>query len=103
MTSKEKLIERLNKGFGLEIKQDHPIKTHCNPRGYLGQWSWVFDGCVICPGFGGNIGSCVSITELLKAPQLELEYDDSRSGDWSVWPHKDGEPSRGRTRLVEKI
>jgi len=84
MTSKEKIIARLNKAFDLNIKPDHPIKTHCNPRGYMGQWSWSFFGTVFGNNFSGNIGSYVPIGVLLKSKQLVM-IDDG-CADYTVYP-----------------
>lgn len=82
-TTKERLIERLNNGFDLDIKPDHTLKTHCNPQGFFDAWSWCFVGAVRGKNFGGVIGSYAPISQLLKAKTLVLGCSEI-DGEWSV-------------------
>ena len=51
---RQKIIERLNKGFGLKIPEDTPWFTHMNRRSDA--FSWWLDG----------FGSCESATKVMK-------------------------------------
>ena len=60
MTTKEKIINRLNKGFGFSIPLDAPCTHHQKERYGGGTWSWsVKKGSV-------DVGSQYSMTECLK-------------------------------------
>lgn len=64
MTLKEKLIKRLNKGFGFNIPNDAAWHTH--ERGFrdCGGRSWYFSDSRL--SHLQNCGSAVSVTETLK-------------------------------------
>ena len=66
MTVKEKIIKRLNKGFGLDIPLDAQWKTH-DARGYYrsaGAHSWYFVDTRL--PLHHQFGSAYSATECLK-------------------------------------
>ena len=67
MTVKEKIINRLNKGFGFDIPLDAEWKTH-EAKGYFarsqGAFSWYFTDMRI--SLDKLVGSCSSATECLK-------------------------------------
>lgn len=57
MTTKERIIKRLNKGFGLTIPMDAPCNHHL---GALAEWSWSISNGV------HDIGCINSMTDVLK-------------------------------------
>ena len=66
MTTKEKIIKRLNKGFGFDIPIDASWKTH-DARGYYrsaGAQSWYFTDHRV--PLHELVGSAASATECLK-------------------------------------
>jgi hypothetical protein len=85
MTLKEKLIKRLNKGFGYNIPLDSKWKTNQAHGNYVGMGahSWYF--CDLNLPFSHNVGSSSSVKECLKwdrwiidPRRLEIsEYNES--------------------------
>lgn len=60
MTTKERIINRLNKGFGFEIPLDAPYHHHGGRGLFTGCWSWSVSTGLL------DIGSTDSMTECLK-------------------------------------
>ena len=77
MTSKEKIIARLNKGFCLEIKQDHPIKTHLNPRGAT---DWDCSGFVESKQAGERLLDMVKKVLGVEKPHTWMDYREDEPG-----------------------
>ena len=76
MTSKEKIIRRLNKGFGFNIPLDAEIKTHQANS----QWSkangaqaWFISDMRV--PFELNLGCCDTMTECLKWKRWIINMD----------------------------
>lgn len=83
MSVKEKLIARLNNGFGLEIDPKTEWRCRMNPRGLLDRWQFAFIPLIPTPFGNVPIGSYQSAGELLKAERLIIERDSC--GDYSIW------------------
>lgn len=66
-TVKERVIDRLNKGFGLNIPYDVHWYTHQATGMWVrsqGAFSWYFSDLKLPPHING-VGACVSATEAL--------------------------------------
>ena len=73
MTLKEKLIKRLNKGFGYNIPLEAKWKTNQAHGNYVGMGahSWYF--CDTSLPFHYNVGSCSNVKECLKWKRWVIE------------------------------
>ena len=63
MTQKQKIIDRINKQFNLNIPLDYPIRTHQIKFADSGGYNWYLNGNDI---EYNRYGGCISITKLLK-------------------------------------
>jgi hypothetical protein len=63
MTQKQKIIDRINKQFNLNIPLDYPIRTHQRKFADSGEYNWYLNGNDI---EYNRYGGCISITKLLK-------------------------------------
>lgn len=73
MTLKEKLIKRLNTGFGYNIPLDAKWKTNQAHGNYIGMGahSWYF--CDVNLPLNYNVGSCSNVKECLKWKRWVIE------------------------------
>lgn len=73
MTTKEKIIRRLNKGFGFNIPIDANWKTHERAFRNIGGLSWYISD-IRC--MYSNYGAAVSATETLKWKRWVIDRED---------------------------
>lgn len=69
MTTKQKIINRLNKGFGFNISQDCPWTHHAARGLFAGGFSWSVNMGSM------DIGSAESMTECLKWDKWIFDYN----------------------------
>ena len=94
MTTKEKIITRLNKAFGWEIPLDAPYMHHQKERWGSGCFSWsVARGST-------DVGSSCSMTECLKWDRWI--YSKSLHEIFEYIPNRAGEFEKDRDILIEE-
>lgn len=72
LSTKNRLISKINKEFGLNIPLDYPAKTHQKAYKSQGGFCWYFKGSNTDIN---RYGSSFSMSELIKAKKLELFED----------------------------
>lgn len=93
MKTKEKIIKRLNEGFGFEIPYDTPWMHHQKERYGGGTFSWsVAKGPI-------DIGSVCSMTECLKWERWI--YSKSLHEIFEFIPNREEEYLKDRDVLIE--
>ena len=74
MTIKERIVKRLNKGFGFSIPSDANWHTHEKTFRNCGGMSWYFCDLRIAPQ--ENVGCAVPATEALKWDRWLISKED---------------------------
>ena len=74
MTTKEKIIKRLNDGFGFSIPLDARWKTHERKYRDEGGMSWYFSDTRVYPS--QNVGSADTVTECLSYDRWVIDQDE---------------------------
>ena len=94
MTTKERIIKRLNKGFGFEIPLDAPYHHHGGRGLFVGCWSWA-----ITEGLD-DIGSMHSMSECLKWKKWVLDEDTNEIFEYR--PENEEEYKKDCALRIEK-